>query len=286
MINWPDRIIRDIARRRAIVVLGAGASRNCNSTNGSKPPTWRGFLEKCLVECEGKTTHIAKKIKEGDYLTACELLMRRLPDKWENLLRREFLTPRYTAGAVHELIFKLDLKTILTSNIDKIYDNYVTAKTDGTTAVKTYYDEDIIDYIQRGDPIVIKAHGTIDRAGDLVFTLSQYASARVKNEIFYSFLNSLIETNTFVFVGSGLSDPDFRLLFEQYAFKHRFGRPHYMLSADKMHADEIDIIRKTRNIEIIKYPSADNHAALVPSLERLNQLVDAAREEIAVTKQW
>ena len=44
MIDWPQQLVDDLARRRAIVMIGSGVSRHSVGLSGARPPTWHGFL--------------------------------------------------------------------------------------------------------------------------------------------------------------------------------------------------------------------------------------------------
>ena len=48
MIKWPAELISDLARRRTVLFLGSGISRNSTNTEGRKPKTWVAFLERML----------------------------------------------------------------------------------------------------------------------------------------------------------------------------------------------------------------------------------------------
>lgn len=54
MIEWPDGVVNDLARRRAILVIGSGISRHAVGQDGVRPPTWRQFLEQAMVDCPDK----------------------------------------------------------------------------------------------------------------------------------------------------------------------------------------------------------------------------------------
>lgn len=51
MINWPGALIRELAERRYIVFLGAGASAGCISGYGeTRPPNWNRLLTDLLAK--------------------------------------------------------------------------------------------------------------------------------------------------------------------------------------------------------------------------------------------
>ena len=40
MINWPEDVVEDIARRRCVLYLGSGVSANSVNEKGETPATW------------------------------------------------------------------------------------------------------------------------------------------------------------------------------------------------------------------------------------------------------
>lgn len=44
MINWPDRLVEDLAKKRCVIFLGSGVSANSKNDEGQHPPTWANFL--------------------------------------------------------------------------------------------------------------------------------------------------------------------------------------------------------------------------------------------------
>ena len=286
MIEWPAQLVRDIARRRAIILLGSGISRNSTGNGGVRPPTWRQFLEEAVDEVPGQARHIKAAIKSGDYLSACEWIKGRLDEQWAHFLRSKFLTPAYKPNAVHELIFSLDANIYITPNFDKIFDNFVSERTQGTTIVKSYYEEDAQQLVRNGSRVILKIHGTIDTPNKMIFGRSKYAEARVLNASFYQLIDALLLTNTFLLFGCGLDDPDFQLLFENFCFRFPTANPHYMTMADPINQDLENLTRETRKIKFLKYSKANDHRELQLSLEDLVRQVETERAAIADSQSW
>lgn len=231
MINWDKNIVADIARRKCVLVLGAGISKNSRNNDGQAPKDWKEFLEySAALIAKGKNkTRINNLIKSCDYLTACELIKNSLGrDEFCDLLKREFLTPRFKYAEIHEDIFLLDSRIIITPNFDKIYDLYAEKETQGTVITKAFYDEDIADCIRSEERLILKIHGTISTPDKVIFTRNDYAKARIKNKDFYRILDVLIVTHTFIFIGAGMNDPDIRLLLEDYAFRFEYKKKHIL----------------------------------------------------------
>lgn len=286
MIDWPENLVDDIARRRAVIVVGSGVSKNSAGKVGKRPPTWSEFLKIAVNECPNRENHIRSAIKRGDYLTACEWLKHKLDEKWVTIIRREFVEPGYKAAEIHELIFKADVRFVITPNFDKIYDNYASQASEGTILIKNYNDADIGDVFRGNKRAIIKAHGSIDSPVDMVFTREDYARVRTTNPRIYNVLDALLMTHTFLFVGCGIDDPDFRLLLEKYSFEHKNAAPHYMTLCNPVHRDLEKTLRTTMNIKAIKYSKKNNHEELTDSFRKLNELVEFRRDELAKERGW
>ncbi|HFT8240556.1 TPA: SIR2 family protein [Yersinia enterocolitica] len=288
MINWPEPLILDLARRRCILFLGAGVSMNSVSATGVSPPSWKSFLEKCIADLQS-CQQIKKLITNEDYLTACELIKKKLPrGQFDTIVQTQFLTPAYTAADIHKNLFRLDCRIVITPNFDKIYETYVNTETHGTVTIKNYYDDDIVSSIKNNGRVILKIHGTVDNTRNLIFSRSDYAKARSKSRDFYELLNALGLTHTFLFIGCGVNDPDIKLLLEDSFFKHNATKPHYMIAANSsIHKDMIPVIEETLNLNLIQYKSTrGNHDILTQSLNELSTLVETKRLEIKETMNW
>lgn len=287
MIDWPKDLISDIARRRCIIFLGAGISRNSENNKGRRPKTWESFLKE-IANTICHNQHIKKLINENDYLTACDVIKRRIGrDAFTRSLRDEFLTPGYKPAPIHEHVFNLDSRIVATPNFDKIYETYANAKANASIVVKHHYDTDVTDAIRDEGRLILKIHGSIDSPDRMIFTRSDYAKARNDYRPFYQILDALAMTNTFLFLGCGVNDPDLKLLLEDAFFRHPLTRKHVMvLPKRNIHTDIAIIIEETMNLQILTYSSANDHIELTDSLKDLALRVEANRDKLRENSNW
>lgn len=292
MIRWPRELIEDIAKRNCVLYLGSGISAASQNDDGKSPSTWHQFLSDILDIRQDKLKECKEIIKQllekENFLTACEIIVRHLGERdFGELAADEFRRPGYHPNKLHEIIFSLDSRLVITPNIDKIYDQYATAQSSGTVIIKTYRD-DIARYLRSPDYLIIKAHGTIDDTDHIVFTHSQYSRVRNDNAAFYRILDALLLTHTFIFLGCGLSDPDIQLVLENLNFSFPGCRPHYMvISSNNLSNDELNCIANNRNIEFLQYENPDKtHSQLLDSLQELDCFVAEKRQEIAGRISW
>jgi len=289
LISWPVPLIKDLARRRAILFLGSGVSKNSCSTVGlpRRPPTWEEFLQAALERCQNPTRHIQGLLKKGDYLTACEILKNKLDDQWNVLVHEQFIEPAFAPADIHKDIFKLDSRIVLTQNVDKIYDTFAASESAGTVYVKEYSKADIAQVVRGDKRCVLKAHGTVDTPDEMIFTREEYSKARFKYGAFYNILDALTVTHTLLFIGCGLSDPDVQIMLERHAYKFPGSRPHYMVApAGSLHRDVEQSLKTNLNIRFLFYKSHEHHKELLDSLHELAGLVDTQRADFADTRDW
>ena len=287
-MEWPDELVSDIARRKVVIFIGAGVSMNSSGNHNKKPPSWRELLLKFLEKVDNPKRHIKSLVNNGDFLTACEILKKRLgKGTFNSILNEEFSEPNYNPSKIHELIFKLDSRIVITPNYDKIYDIFAT-NTDGTIKIKKFNDTDLAETIRRPQRIILKIHGSIDNTDDLIFTRSEYAKAKSKQHNFYKVLESLILTHTFLFLGCSLNDPDIKLLLEDYNFRFESGKKHYLVQANSnLNIDNINAVENSLGIKLLTYRNKDKkHAELQEHLDDLTKKVEEEREHIAITKEW
>lgn len=289
MIDWPDKLLHDIARRRCVAFLGAGVSRRAIAPDGRRPPLWKEFLEQALEKCANPKAEIRRLIKGGDYLNACQLIKSRLGNaSWHDILEYFFLQPNYSPDQIHQAIFDLDLPIVATTNIDSIYDRFLTSNYGAATIIKPYHDDSIGRYVKSdaNTRLVIKVHGSVDNLDGTVFTRQEYADARFKHSNFYDLLSSLISTQTFLFIGYSLADPDINLILEDNARRFKSLRPHYLLTADRATPDMIRLFEDNYSIKILRYSSAREHEELVLSLGALASSATLARSAMASNLVW
>lgn len=286
MIDWPQELVADLGRRKAVVVLGSGISRNSVNADGKRPSDWVEFLNTVSDEINPKR-HIQSLMKQKDYLTACEVIKKSVGrDMFHNALRAEFLTPQYEAADIHASIFKLDSRIVATPNFDKIYETYANHEANGSIVIKHHYDPDVAEAIRSTGRVILKIHGTIDSPERMIFTRREYAEAREKYRQFYSLLEALALTHTFLFIGCGINDPDIRLLLEDTFFRHPSARPHIFVLPTGMHKSVVEIMQESMNISILTYSPAKNHKALMDSIENLANLVEQHRGQLRENLNW
>ncbi len=289
MIAWNPELIEAIARRRCVVVIGAGVSKNSQNSEGKRPATWEEFLRTCATGLNDREC-IDSLLERKDYLTACEVLKNKLTaDVFINKVQDEYQRAGYKAAEIHKHIYKLDVSIVASPNFDNIYDTYAGSVSDGTVVVKDHTSNDTANYLLGGDNrLILKTHGSANDPQKVIFTRQDYAEARTKYVLFYEILKSLALTHTFLFLGCGTDDPDIRMLFEDIQFAHGRMPFHYMtLPNGEVHFDVLAIASKSMRIKFLEYSPDNGHQELTDSLADLvSKVEDYRANQLCKSMKW
>lgn len=288
MIAWDDDLIQAIGRRRSVIVLGSGVSRNSMSSLGKRPDTWDIFLRAASTNI-GNPAPLVDLINQKDFLTACDVIKNKIGQQdFLALIRKEYHRPGYIAADIHKHIYDLDSSIVISPNFDNIYETYASSVSAGTLITKDHTSDDLINYLAGGDTrVFIKTHGSANTPGHVIFTRADYAEARTKYVLFYEVMKSLVLTHRFLFLGCGVDDPDIRSMFEDVRFAHEHMPYHYMTTpAGEIHPEVRTVIGETMKIRFLEYSPAAGHQELTDSLKDLATKVDAFRDQRAIDRKW
>jgi hypothetical protein len=280
---WPKALVTELVSRRCIVFLGSGASAGCESLDGTKrPPDWNNFLNNLMNSITDRANNepiIRSLLTKEKYLEAAEIILELIPKAdYSRYIISELETPRYIPSSIHSSVLSIDPKIVITTNYDKIYDNYCTngSAEEGYNVAK-YYEDHLASDLRSPRRIIIKAHGCVSDIGKIILTKSQYFSARQKYSNFYKILDALFIANTILFVGYSLNDPDIQLVLENANIAAPADHPHYFVTGNNLNP----IIKKANsnsyNLEFIEYETG-NYTELQEGLKELALEVEQTRE--------
>lgn len=286
-MDWSGELVKDIARRRCVIVAGSGVSAHSTNASSARPKTWAGLTD-VLLEGVPNSKYIKSLKKQFDYLTLCELAEKRHGRAdIGNKLRDEYVVPAFRPAIIHEHLFNLDSRIVATPNFDKIYETYAGHRADGTIAVKTYYDSDVAEAVRGSGRLILKIHGTIDAPARCILTRHDYAKARSEHRSFYDLFFGLFITHSLLFLGCGFSDPDIRLLLEDSKFRFIHNAPHYfVVPSEECSGDYKAVLESSLNIKIINFRRRNDYKELVDGLGELVTLVEAQRDKLKVDGNW
>lgn len=255
-INWPDNLVEEIAYRRCVLFLGAGISATSKNDEGESPMQWGDFIEKAISLVQPKTSEkldfIRRAIERGNYLLALQTIYDSSdPGEYANYLRQVYSRPNYRASNVHQLIKDIDCKIVITTNFDKIYENMCNEH--GYTTANYREIDKILANLKTTENLIIKAHGSIDDIDNLVFTQKQYYEAKKNFPQFYQILHALFLTQTVLFLGYSLNDPDINLVLETVGNSSSSSSPHYVVVKQGVDEEIKKFWRDCYNIYTLEY---------------------------------
>lgn len=261
--------------------MGAGVSMGSLSQDGIRhPPNWQKFLEGALVHVHDPKDkrHAKTLINKGQFLDAAEVITDRSNQAdFGNYIRDTFVQPHFAANELHKVILDIDPKIVITTNYDEIYDQYCkSGHAESGYNICRYYETFAVENIRSRIRLVIKAHGCVTDPTKVVLSRSSYFSAKRDFPGFYELLDALFLTNTLLFVGCSLTDPDIQLVLENANISAPSAHPHYALVEKSRHPSIKSAIKKTHNIELIEYPRG-NHNAAIQAMQALKDKVIAFR---------
>lgn len=279
-IRWPENLIEELAYRRAILFLGSGVSATAKNDEGNSPETWGKFLknikELMINPTVDDNEFINQMLGQENYLLALQAIYKLSdPGAYSKYLKDKFSRGGFQPSNVHKAIKKINSKIVITTNFDKIYENLCNED----LYVKYDYQKakSIISNIKSPENIIIKAHGTIDDTDDMIFTSEQYFNAQENYPEFYSLLRALFMTNTVLFLGYSLSDPDINLILESLVNTSSSAAPHYIVLKEGTSKHIINHWESTYNVRCLEY--GPNYENFEENIVELQELVEQLRIE-------
>lgn len=219
--------------QRAILFLGAGASRDANHPKGEKIP--QGDRLRDLIADK----FLGGALKDKPLTTVSAIASREAGLAAFQLYVHDLFQP-YEPADFHLMIPQFRWRVVATTNFDLIIERaYKESKSSLQTLVKTVKDGDSFDLrlSRETNPVgFYKLHGCIDHYADLDIPLilgsEQYANYEKNRVRFYARFRDLGMDYPIIFAGYSISDPHIqRFLFD--LTDQQIGRPpYYMVSPD------------------------------------------------------
>lgn len=236
-----------VASDRLVVITGAGISSQLRqkSNPAKKLPQWWDLLKALFVDFGPRLVAEDRKdcerlLQIGSYLpkrktpspTGKELILAasilRQVDriKFDDRFRRKITPKPGSFSETHAAICELQPMGVLTFNYDDAHESAwrVYAPNLRLKAILPHNESKLRDTLTSGArPFYIKAHGSISSSKELVLTVESYRQLIVKSPAYRAFVQDILTNRHILFVGFGMSDPDFDLFVETMALQ--FGSP-------------------------------------------------------------
>lgn len=280
-IIFNSDLLEDVARRRVVLFIGAGASKWAKPRSGGSFKGWAEFLTAANSQVtDSKINRIIKEcIKTSDFLIASELLKENLQERWNSILSEEFQQAA-DISRLHKALISLDQRILITTNFDKLIENAWSETTSRYPRVISKIDHKAFRLFRDNESYLIKLHGSIDEPENIVFDKTSYQSTAYGNRFYRELIGTLLLTHTFIFIGFSMADPAISLIVESHAHRFSDTRPHYVFLSGKSVPIIDDLSKKLRKLFVIRYDDKDHHIALATTLESLSIKAQEERRRI------
>lgn len=187
-----DFLARELVKDKLIIFVGAGVSIN------SKLPSWNklveAFAKELNLEKEQFTSEEIFEIPEKYYSILGKVPFYRV---LENIFKKEF-----EPNSIHEALEKLEFNYIITTNFDTLIENKLNENYEYDVIKK---DEDLAHSSKT--KMIIKMHGDFDNK-NIILKKSDFENYEEKFPLISTFIKGLFTTNTILFIGYSLNDPN------------------------------------------------------------------------------
>lgn len=228
-MDLPENFVRQVRQGRAVLFLGAGATRGARTPEGREPPLGNELRDR-----------IAKQFLKGDHYSSESLAwVTELASSATNLFEvQDFIADQFRdlrPADFHLLIPTFRWRGIATTNYDRVVEAAYNSSGEAVqTVVPFLSNKDRVDEKLR-DPssvALLKLHGCITHTHDsqlpLILTIEQYATYREGRTRIFQMLEEWGSENTIIFVGHTLQDPNLRSVLLDVSQKIP-SRPRYYL---------------------------------------------------------
>lgn len=214
----PDALIRAIIEGHCIAFCGAGISMAVKRSDDRALPSWPELLIELIEHAERESVALddARKdmisaIGQGEFLMVAQELQERLGEESVlRCLRKIFLDPALKPNDLHTELVAIPFRGFLTTNYDTLIEGACTVRSKGVIP-PVLTQENLTrapNPLRVPGTFVFKIHGDVNRGEGIVLGTHDYQDQLFRAPGLRSFLETLFTTQTVLFLGFGLGDPD------------------------------------------------------------------------------
>ena len=276
MVNIPSELKKAIEADDLVLFIGAGLSWDLKNTDNESLEGW-GKMVKSI------TSHL---ITEGDITDELKQICDALePIETLKILEKKGISKREIGGFVkhyftlrggndfsfHKKLFSLSTK-IITTNYDKAFEKAIPELQE----IKAYKGKDYeLNRVKKDSVFLFKLHGCIDGIDSMVLFPSDYDGlyddkGREAEHALHT-LRILISNKTFLFIGTGLGDPQINGIFKEInRIQGIYDQKHYIIT-DKPLEDSLNFLTS------IKVASYTEIPEVIDQLLEIKQVAEAEK---------
>ncbi|MBD3373610.1 hypothetical protein GF406_01120, partial [candidate division KSB1 bacterium] len=269
-------LVADLNRGRLLIIAGAGLSIPCGL------PDWRKLVMQIMPDHLAgyniqKDADLMRQM-ENHLLNAAQIWWDAVPTEEARMkfFRDNFNPDDLEIGKNHELLAKLPLKAVLTTNYDPLFEK---AQSVWATNCKTHLAVGLGLLFNSNQPFLLKLHGTWNEPESIVLTTEQYA--RLKSNQAYSHLYQSIQLHyRLLFLGYGGADPDLEFMHQEMARYYSGKLPHRILVLNNPTEKLKTIVMQDKNALLVEYDGdRDGHGIITDLLQYLIDHVEEKKPE-------
>ena len=220
MENIPHGLKEAIENDELVLFIGAGLSWDLKNTEGKTLGGWKEMVSSMLSFREVKIRITAEEQQSYEKLEPIKALKELKKKGIDKNIVGDFIKRYFTLGeennlSLQEDLFKLSAK-IITTNYDRAFE-IAASELNNSKAYKTRNYE--ISRLKKAPVFLFKLHGCIEHIDSMVLFPSDYedlykSKSRDAKHVLQA-LRNLIFNKTFLFIGTGMGDPQITSFFEE-----------------------------------------------------------------------
>jgi hypothetical protein len=243
-------------------------------------PTWKQLPHRFIEACQRYGTANAHFIQAKKNLfeqnLQLELMISELGTfraslgrSYQNALNDIFRPKNLAPGAVHHAMARLGARAFLTTNYDPLIEEV--PETPRRNVYTWKESSQALNDLKSGRHVLLKIHGTAERADTVVMTELEYHQARTDRS-YQAVLSHLLQEYTFLFLGYGMNDPlDLDLVMKWNAEVFHSAAPrHYALLKDPR-GEDCDRYLREYNVQVIAYDAYERLPKILEELAEQSQ---------------
>jgi len=209
-----------IDSKKLVVFAGAGISVDAGI------PIWSTLIDEM-------TTDITIPSGESDYLRIAQMYFNeRMQKDYIDKIRSVLKHKKVSYNEIHEQIFKLNPRHILTTNYDDLLEQVIKK---GSHPFSVINDDSEFPYAS-DTSLLVKIHGDLGNT-NIVLKEDDYLDYSLNHPLIEAFLKSIFATNVVLFIGYGLADTNLKMIIQtvRNILGKNFQRPYLLNLDEKLH---------------------------------------------------
>ena len=240
MIEIPYGLKEAIEADDLVLFIGAGLSWNLKNTENEPLEGWDKMVKSILSHLNEKGYITDEEKQSCDELNPIDTLQRLENNRIGRREVGEFVKHYFTLKeendlSFHQKLFSLSTK-IITTNYDRAFEKAVPKLQE----IKAYKTKDYeLNRLKKDSVFLFKLHGCIEHIDSMVLFPSDYdklykSEGREAEHTLYA-LRNLIFNKTFLFIGTGLGDPQINGIFKEIKRTQGiYNQEHYIITLDSL----------------------------------------------------